>query len=105
MARPTNYRDFPSVAELVSSSLPRTSGQRADLKFREQVRAIHACGSRPVAELLLELRERLACNAWFDARLERYASMDPVAVAACGAADLPMRATVMVIDGGKGRAA
>lgn len=94
------YRQHPGVAELLASSLPRTSTRR-DRAFREQVRAVHALGPRPLAEFLMELRERLGCNGWFDERLFRYASISPEAVAALGATDWPKRAAVMVIDGGK----
>jgi hypothetical protein len=98
------YRDWSDQGELVRRSLPRTS-RAFDPAFKSQIRRLHRLGERPLGELLLAIMDRVDCKAWLRERIWQYAQIDPQLVESLNAADFPMCAEVLPIDGGKGRAA
>ena len=59
----------------------------ADIRFRMLVRQIHRLGPRVVGELLAELGAERAVRTVIDAKLERYAELDPEAVTSAGGDD------------------
>ena len=60
-----------------------------DRAFRDQVRHLHACGPRPLGELLSEILANTCpqCRDLTQERLERYAEMDPKVLRWLGADD------------------
>ena len=59
----------------------------ASLRFRRKVEQVHSLGPRVTAELLAEIGAERNIRTVIDNKLERYAALDPKAVAAAGADD------------------
>lgn len=56
----------------------------ADLQFRRQVERLHRLGPRVTAELLAEVGAERGIQTIIDAKLDRYAELDPAALEAIG---------------------
>lgn len=69
-------------------------------QFERLVTRLHALGPRVIAELLSELGAAHLIMTSIEARLERYAALDPAVLAAIGADRMPPR-PIRVIQGGK----
>jgi hypothetical protein len=63
--------------------------QGNDVRFWWLSRQVHALGPRVVAELLAELGARYLIRTPIEALLERYAALDPAALAAVGGDRMP----------------
>ena len=59
----------------------------ANLKFRRQVERLHRLGPRSMAELLAEIGAERSITTIIDQKLDRYAELDPEALAAASADD------------------
>ena len=59
----------------------------ASLRFRRRVERIHSLGPRVTAELLAEIGAERSIRTVIDQKLERYAGLDPKAVAVTGGDD------------------
>ena len=59
----------------------------ASLLFRRKVEQVHSLGPRATAELLAELGAERSILTVINDKLERYADLDPKAVAAAGGDD------------------
>ncbi len=59
----------------------------ANLRFRRKVERIHSLGPRVTAELLAEIGAERNIRTVIDDKLERYAGLDPKAVAVTGGDD------------------
>ena len=89
-----------SCLEVASASFPRTSahGAQIDPQLQRKIEKILALPVRPLAEMLLEFRERFG-TAWIDERLGQYASLDPAQLRAVGADQWPQ--SFVVLRGGR----
>ncbi len=63
------------------------ANDRGDLRFRRQVEHLHRLGPRATAELLAEIGAERGITTIIDRKLERYAELDPEAMAAAGGGD------------------
>ena len=54
------------------------------LEFREQVQRVHALGARALGELLAELGTERSMMPIINEKLQKYASIDPLALRALG---------------------
>ncbi len=59
----------------------------ADMRFRHQVLRLHRLGPRVTAELLAEIGAERAIQTVIDQKLDRYAELEPEALAAAGGND------------------
>jgi hypothetical protein len=75
----------------------------ADAAFRHQVRRLHACGPRPIGELLAEIVGHYPhARPFVEQRVERYAELDADLVRWLGADDwLADRDLVRLVAGGR----
>ena len=67
----------------------RLSHPIADLRFRRQVKRLHARGPRVVAELLAELGAERGIQTIIDEKVDRYASINDAALDAIGGREFP----------------
>ena len=56
----------------------------ADLQFRRQVERLHRLGDRVLGEFLAEIGAELGVQTPIDAKLARYAELEPEAIEAAG---------------------
>ena len=61
----------------------------SDLAFRRHVERVHSLGARAITELLAELGSERSIQNIIDEKVERYAAIDPSALAAVGGDDFP----------------
>jgi hypothetical protein len=94
------YVEHPDAAAMVKASLPRTC-KPMSAEFRAQVRRLHRLGERPLAELLLEIQDRVDCKAWIAERVRKYSLINPQLLDALNASHFPTHAEVITIDGGR----
>ncbi len=74
---PPHCKSFRSVGSAAAEVV-------ADLQFRQQVARVHALGARVTAELLAEIGTERSIMPVINAKLQRYASIDPQALQATG---------------------
>jgi hypothetical protein len=75
-----------------------------DRVFRDQVRRLHACGPRPLGELLSDILARLCpqCRDLVQEQVELYGGMDPDLVHWLGGRDwIEPAAVVRLVAGGR----
>jgi hypothetical protein len=54
-----------------------------------------------LAELLLEIQDRVDCKAWVAERVRQYSLINPQLLDALNASHFPAQAEVIAIDGGR----
>ncbi len=52
----------------------------ANLRLHREAEKLHALGTRPYGELLMEIGEQFGCRTFIDRRLRAYAALDPKVV-------------------------
>ena len=68
---------------------PAAAETVADLRFRRQIKRIHALGPRVITELLIEIGEQRLCRTYLEQRVQQYSGIDPEHLAALGGDRFP----------------